>query len=119
MSSDGNGSSDGRSSKLMGVLEKLGTSGEVRVSACPCIYIYICIFLHLVCIVYIYVPTTYAMYSWRIHMVQRRLQSNQVSPKARVNYDYSLKGDLLKVLWFFSMFSEWEDTFGVNMRIFF
>lgn len=40
MSSDGNGSSDGRSSKLMGVLEKLGTSGEVRVSACPCIYIY-------------------------------------------------------------------------------
>lgn len=77
MNSDGDGSSYGRSSKLIGVLKKLGTS--VRWSTCMFVYISIYMFLYLVCSLYIchicHVLVTYIWFKGSYNQIKSEIQS--------------------------------------------
>lgn len=84
MSSDGDGSSYGRSSKLMGVLKKLGISGR-WVHVCLFIYFFSTLGIYSLYICHICMPNTYA------HTYGSKAPTIKSSLKFRVDYDYSFK----------------------------
>lgn len=79
-----------------------------EVSARMSIYIY---FFYTWYIQFTYMPYMYAKYLCTYTWFKGSYNQIKLSLEFRVDYDYSLKGNYLKVLWFFSMFSKWERYF--------